>query len=248
VRGGLNIQNTGFGPTAAIEVSNVFGQHGGKLNGKALSAVNTILSGQTTSIAGWVGNETFLVQAAGVAYTNAANATSPSFVPLVRGVYIADLGAAELLIGGGWTSGQQTAVGVAKGVNATFMDVQVQGEMGDMSYGVYADWVNTKAKSVNGAAGTNQFAAGANSKREGYSARIEIEPVHQLMIGLGAAQDKTTTAANVVTKVNSTQFALTYEVYQNMEINTFYKVDTTSKSATASTKVKTLFAEVEALF
>lgn len=257
VKGGLNAQNSGFGPTAAIEVSNVFGQHGGKLNGKALSSVNTLLTGigggNTTSVAAWVGNESFLVQAAGVAFTNAAAVKNASFVPMLRALYIADLGAAEVLIGGGILSGTQRSGNAAgkqvnnQGADAKFVDLQVQGEMGDMSYGVYADWTATKAKAITGGVSNNLFAGGVNSKKDGYSFRVEVSPMHKLMIGLGAAKIKTTPIAGVATKVTSTQVAVTYEIYQNMEINTWYKSDKTTSGA-PSVKTKTVFAEVEALF
>lgn len=255
VKAGLNIQNSGFGPTAALEVSNVFGQHSGKLNGKALSSVNSILTGvgplpNTTSIAAWVGNESFLVQAAGVAFTDASAVSNASFVPMLRALYIADMGAAEVMIGGGIFNGQQRAAGAlaaGQGVDAKFIDLQVQGEAGDMSYGFYADWTTSKAKGTNAAVASNLFAGGTNSKLNGYSARVEVSPIHKLMFGLGASQTKNTTAA-VVTKVSSTQFAATYEIYQNMEINAWYKSDKTTTTGAASSKVKTVFAEVEALF
>ncbi|MDX8409972.1 MAG: hypothetical protein R8J84_08060 [Mariprofundales bacterium] len=258
-RGGLNIQNTGFGPTAAIEISNVFGQHGGKLNGKALSAVNTIIGGgsltggNTTSVAGWIGNEMGLIQVGGVAFADATLVNNNSFVPLVRGVFTTELGGADVLIGAGWMAGTQTAgtIAAAQGVNALFLDVQAQGELGDMSYGIYGDVVNTKARGANAAnLGSNVFAGGANAKVDGYSIRLEIEPLHQLMLGVGAGQVRTTnTGATTATKVNSTQIALTYEIYQNMEFNTFYKVDRTNATGVVgNAEVKTMFAEVEALF
>jgi len=250
IKGGLNIQNTGFGPTAAIEISNVFGQHGGNLNGKQVSSVEQILNkgnvvsgGQSTSVAAWAGNESFLLQVGGVALADATTVTSPSFVPLVRAAYIASLGDAELMIGGGLISGTQTATAGAWGANAMFLDLQAQGEMGDMSYGVYADFTTTKAKTANGVA-TNIFSAG-NGKADGNSIRLEVKPTHALMLGVGVGSVKTTPAAGLSTKRTQTQVAVSYEIYQNMEINTFYLND---DDKTAGTKTKTLFAEVEALF
>jgi len=243
-KGGLNIQNTGFGPTAAIEVSNVFGQHAGKLNGAALSSIQNILVnyGNTTSVAAWAGNESFLVQATGVAFADAAGVTNASFVPMIRGTYIADLGAAELMIGGGILSGTQRAAGVlasGQGADAKFIDAQVQGEMGDMSYGIYADWTTTKAKR-----GSNLFVAGTNSKIGGYSFRAEVSPIHKVMLGAGIGQVKTTTAG-VATKRQLTQVSATYEIYQNMEFNMHYLID---NDKTLGTKTKTTYAEVLALF
>ncbi len=261
-KGGVNIQNTGFGPTAAIEISNVYGQHGGKLNGKALSAVNSIVGGafsagggQTTSVAGWIGNESFLVQAAGVAMVDATTVSNASFVPMLTGHYIMDMGAAELMIGGGILAGEQRAAGAlasGSGVDAKWIDFQVQGEMGDMSYGVYGDWATSKAKSTNALVASNFLAGGGNQDLDGYSLRLELEPVHQLMVGFGVGQVKlTNNGLPGESKVTSTQIAVTYEVYQNMEINTFFKSDRTTATGlfvAPSTTTKTLFAEVEALF
>lgn len=261
MKAGYGIYNAGFGPTGAIEISNVFGQHGGKLNGKALSAVENIMNvgitnvlpagtGNTTSVAGWVGSESFLVQLAGVAMESAPAVVSPSFVPTARGVYIADLGDAELMIGGGIMSGTQTAVGAAVGVSAQFIDLQVQGEMGDMSYGVYADFVNTKTKGVNGVA-TNIFStvAGNNAKVDGSSIRLEIKPTHTLMLGVGMGNTKETPAAGTI-KNSMSQFALTYEIAQNYEFNAYYmtsKVTDTTVAVPTAVTTKTIFAEVEAL-
>lgn len=263
VKAGLNIQNTSFGPTSTLEVSNVFGQHGGKLNGKALSSVENIIKGiggNTTSVAAWTGNESFLVQLGGVAFTDAAAVTNASFVPMLRALYIADMGAAEVMIGGGLFNGQQRAAGVlaaGQGVDAKFIDLQVQGEAGDMSYGIYADWTTSKAKGTNAIGASNLFSTnaagvtGQNAKLTGYSARVEVSPIHKVMFGLGAAQLKdTNNLTAVVTKTTSVQLAATYEIYQNMELNAWYKSDkqTVSGIAPTSTKVKTVFAEVEALF
>jgi len=256
VKAGLNIQNSGFGPTAALEVSNVFGQHGGKLNGKALSSVNNILTGvgggNTTSVAAWVGNESFLVQAGGVAFADAAAVSNASFVPMLRALYIADMGAAEVLIGGGLFNGQQRAAGAlaaGQGVDAKFIDLQVQGEAGDMSYGFYADWTTSKAKGTNAPVASNLFAGGLNAKRSGYSARVEVSPIHKLMFGLGVSQDKITDSVlPIQAKLTALQFAATYEIYQNMEINAWYKSDKITATGLPSSKVKTVFAEVEALF
>jgi len=256
---GLNIANTGFGVTAALETTNVYGQHGGKLNGKAVSAVETIITGgvkanavlkgiganggNTTSVALWTGNETFTVQGALVALADAAGAASPNLIPMIRGTYVADLGGTELLMGVGLLAGTQSVATAATGADAKWVDLQIQGEMGDASYGVYADWVNTKAKAVGGAAvGSNAFANNANSKRDGFSVRGEVKPLHNVMFGLGYLSDKTTTGG-VASKSTTTQVAATYEVFQNMELNAWYS----NKNVTGGTSTKTYFAEVEAL-
>jgi len=238
-KAGLNVANVAFGPTGAIEISNVFGQQSGKLNGGAVSSINKVL-GETraTSIAAWAGNETFLVQATAVAIADARKVTSPSFVPLIRGTYIADVGNAELLLGAGYMNGTQTAVGVNDGVDVKFLDAQLQGEMNDMTYGVYADYVSSSSKN-----GSNKFTGGNNDQR-GYSIRAEVEPIANILIGAGYGQLKTSgiTTANNDT-IKTSQVAVTYKFYQNMNINTYYQVAKSNAS-----KDKTLAVDFTALF
>ncbi|MDQ6975223.1 MAG: hypothetical protein Q9M22_01510, partial [Mariprofundaceae bacterium] len=251
IKAGLNIANTGFGPTAALETTAVYGQHSGKLGGGNVSAVNTIIGGlgQTTSVALWTGNETFTLQGAMVAYADARATTDPSFIPLIRGTYVADLGGAELLIGATLSSGTQSAkIGGAPidlGVDLKWVDVQIQGEMGDASYGIYADFVTTKARSA-GAAGvsSNIFAPGfANAKRDGFGIRAEFKPLHHILFGVGYMSDKTTALAGAAAKTTTTHLAATYELYQNMEINLVYDNMNTPNGG----KTTTTLLEMEAL-
>ncbi|RME84271.1 MAG: hypothetical protein D6771_04725, partial [Zetaproteobacteria bacterium] len=79
VKVGLNIANTGFGWTAPIEVSSVFGQHGGMLNGKNISATEQIMgqdptgaAGNTLGVALWAANDMFTGQVGLYAPTNAS--------------------------------------------------------------------------------------------------------------------------------------------------------------------------------
>jgi len=245
-KAGVNVQNTGFGQTAALEVSNVFGQHGGKLNGKALSAVENVINiGNTTSVVAWAANDMFVGQVGGVAQASAAGLTSPRLMPLVRASGIFDLGGYEAIAGFGWMNGIQTANNaVVGGVDAWFIDAQLQGDIGDASFGLYADYVSTKSKSAAGGAKSNIFSlAGGDAKRTGYSIRAEVKPLHALMVGVGYGSDKDTPLGGVATKTTNWQVAATYEIYQNMEINAYYL---NNKVGTVTTK--TTFGEVEALF
>jgi len=128
-----------------------------------------------------------------------------------------------------------------------------------MSYGIYADWITTKAKrGSNLFALTNLTVVGAqpaatatNSKIGGYSLRAEISPIHKVMLGAGIGQVKTTTnGAAPNTKHTYTQVAATYEIYQNMEFNVHYLVDRFRDTTipTNSNTNKEIFAEVLALF
>jgi len=261
IKAGLNVQNTGFGPTAALEVSNVFGQHGGKLNGKAVSSVETIikngnfLGGQTTSVVAWAANDMFVGQVGGVAMAGAAGLVNPRLMPMVRASGIFDLGGAEVMAGAGWINGIQTAGGaVVGGVDAIFIDAQAQGDIGDASFGVYGDYTITRSKADAGNAKTNLFVANAagtatiDAKRDGFGIRAEVKPTHTLMFGLGYEADKTKVAGAATTNKNTTwQVAATYEIYQNMEINAWYANNKVTAGATTTT-TKTSFVEVEALF
>jgi len=246
-KGGVNVQNTGFGPTAALEISNVFGQHGGKLNGKAISAVENVINGagtNSTSVVAWAANDMFVGQVGGVALASAPGLNSPRLLPMARVNGIFDLGGSEAIVGAGWINGVQTANGaVLAGADALFVDAQVQGDIGDASFGIYADYVTTKSKAANGGTALNIFAGSTNAKRDGFSIRGEVKPTHSLMFGLGYGTDKTKPVGAVSTKNTNWQVAATYEIYQNMEINLFYL---NNKNGTTTTK--TTFGEVEALF
>jgi len=244
-KGGVNVQNTGFGPTAALEISNVFGQHGGKLNGKAISSVENVINiGNTTSVVAWAANDMFVGQVGGVALADARGLNNPRLLPMARVNGIFDLGGSEAIVGAGWINGVQTANGaVLAGADALFVDAQLQGDIGDASFGIYADYVTTKSKAANGGTALNIFAGSTNAKRDGFSIRGEVKPTHSLMFGLGYGTDKTKPVGAVSTKNTNWQVAATYEIYQNMEINLFYL---NNKNGTTTTK--TTFGEVEALF
>jgi len=60
---GLSAHNSGFGASGIMEVSNVFGQHGGKLGGKSLSAMQSMgFSQAILGVGTWVGNDLGIVQ------------------------------------------------------------------------------------------------------------------------------------------------------------------------------------------
>ncbi|MDQ6950525.1 MAG: hypothetical protein Q9M26_02545, partial [Mariprofundales bacterium] len=114
-KGGLNYSDTSFGFTAPLEVSSVFGQHAGLLNGGFVSAVqnvivNSTLDGQggfanagnptmSTSVAAWVGNDMGYVQVGGSALTAGPGVINNSLVPYVRAVFTPDLGDMDAMIG-----------------------------------------------------------------------------------------------------------------------------------------------------
>jgi len=173
---GVGAHKTGFGGSGVLEVSNVFGQHGGKLNGKAISAIQSAGFAQdTVGIGGWVGNDMGYIQfsliAPAAASAGDAINVGLNFGKLVRVVATLDIGGFDTLIGFGSVTGtagkangtntpaNATATGAAARIpmNLQFIDVQLQGDLGDMSVGIYGDWAHAKGKTGNGANGTANF-------------------------------------------------------------------------------------------
>jgi len=274
---GISAADTGFGATAAMEVSNVFGQHGGKLGGKNISAIDAAGFGQDTSaIAAWIGNDLGYVQFALVAPKSATVGTvnvGTSFAKLVRIVATLDVGGWDTLVGFGTVTGSaakgdnSTGGGVVTNTNVRvpmdmqFVDAQIQGEVGDMSVGVYGDWAHAKGKSST--VGTANFYGGqinttTNDKGDynAYSIRGEIKPLDRVLFGIGYGYQKSS-PGGVATDITVKTFhlAATYEIYQNFEFNVVFdnakQNDQTGASlnntALGSETTRTTVIEVEAL-
>ncbi len=287
-KGGLNAMATGFGPTAALELMSVYGQHGGKLWGSDVSAVQNVIPQSNTSVALWGSNGLITAQVAGVvagagvnnnvlvgpgttslAGASAANGNGAitgnnSFVPMIAVTLDTELGGFNAMLEVATMNGTQTIGGTAGGgaavgknsVKASWLAAQIQGELGDMSLGVYADFATTKS-----GANANYATAGFD-KKDGYSIRAEIEPIHQLMFGVGVGSQKTSaTSGSLSQKVTVTHYAATYEIYQNMEVTLSQTNTTTGKTTgvagatassltagTAGSSNKATRIELEAVF
>jgi len=266
---GVSAHNSSFGGSAIMEVSNVFGQHSGKLNGGGLSAINAAgFNANTLGAGAWIGNDMGNIQFSLIA-PSGAQATDVGFKlgKLVRGVFTTELGGFDTLIGAGFVfgeAGRNTATGVGPvPMNLQFVDVQFQGEVGDMSLGIYGDYANAKGKTATG--GALNFVAGALSgvnfyggapaggKFDAWSLRAELKPLHNVGVGVGFASQKLTNgvAGAPAQKITTAQVAAFYEVYQNFEINLIYNSAKTSNAgfvlgAPAST-VSSTRIEFEAL-
>ena len=235
VKLGLNVANTGFGWTAPIEVSSVFGQHGGLLNGKNISATNQIMGntpgGNDLGIALWAGNDMFTAQVGLYAPTNASTGAVAAANPAIdntpatglRVFVTPQVGDLDVGVGFGFVGGKvyNANIGGAakKDYNMWFIDAQVQGEAGDMQWGVYADYAVAPSKSTG-----NLLAGGvANTKLSGFSIRAGVKPVHNIvaMLGYGALKTQPN-AGNSVTK-KRTLFGVEYELYQNAVIALIYE-------------------------
>jgi len=272
-KAGLNINASGFGPTAALELTSVYGQHSGKLFGGDVSAINNIIPQANTSVALWASNGMFTLQVAGVVAgvkvtnnrDNAAQVTNNSFVPMVALTVDTEVGGFAAVIELGTMNGTQTATGLntttlvtaaSTAVKATWLAAQIQGELGDMSLGIYADYATTKSgdstrTNVGNLAtnGRQNYAFALNGmtyggindgKIDGYSIRAEIEPMHQLMFGVGFGTMKATSnasgaAGSGVHKSTYVHYAATYEIYQNMEVTLSQTNTSISASGTAGT-------------
>ena len=266
---GVGAHNTGFGGSGVLEVSNVFGQHGGKLNGKAISGVqNAGFAAQTTGIGAWIGSDLGYIQfslvAPGGATADNVN-VGLNLGKLVRVVATLDVGGFDTLIGFGTVSGTagkqniNTALGALGAaripMNMQFIDFQMQGDLGDMSLGIYGDWAHAKGKTSSTLAGnfygSSLGANTAGSKYDAYSVRAELKPIDNFMVGIGFGYQKLSPAvANTDITNKVFQLAATYEIYQNMEANFFYNTAKTTNNAllvAPSSTTRTTFFEIEAL-
>jgi len=216
----LSYYNTGFGEDAGLQLMSVWGQHGGMLGGKALS-INNAMGTRAVNTAGVsvsVANEMGAITIGGV--MPAANAaTSWSMAPMVRVQSFFEVGGMELGLGAIVVNGQNTLGTVKADAKRFGIDAQLQGELGDMQFGVYADFAKAKASS---ATVQNVYNTSKIASRDGYSIRATIKPFHKIVAMIGVGQDKTG-----VTKTSKLALGLEYELYQNALINLTYSADKT---------------------
>ncbi|KON47271.1 hypothetical protein [Mariprofundus ferrooxydans] len=270
---GVSAHNSTFGGSAIMEYSNVFGQHSGKNAGGNLSAIQAAGFANPTLGAGvWAGNEMGNLQFALVA-PSSAQGTNVGFklAKLIRGVLTTELGGFDTLVGFGYVTGDAgrpttvvapTVPGVGPvPMSLQFVDLQFQGDVGDMSLGIYADYANAKGKTSTdpavvggnfyGAAGLNT----AGAKFDAWSIRADLKPLHNLGVGIGYAYQKQTpgaaaAAGSVAQKITTAQIAAFYEIYQNFEINLIYNSAKTVNGglvAGANTTTNTTTIEFEGL-
>jgi len=257
---GVGAHNSGFGASAIMEVSSVFGQHSGALAGNGLSAMQAMGFAQSTlGVGAWVANDLGIAQFSLVA-PNAAQGTNvgTKFGKLVRVLATLDVGGFDTLIGFTNISGSAgkivgTTTPAGAGIipmNWQSIDVQMQGEVGDMQVGIYGDWAQAKGKTssdghgnfygaIPGVGTVNNLAA---TKTTGFSLRGNIKPMEGIIVGLGFSSIKQQLAATNPT-IKTFQVAATYEVYQNLELNLIYntaKDEVNNGIGTGATKTTTL--------
>lgn len=255
-KAGLNVAATVFGPTGALELTSVYGQHSAKLGGGDVSAIDAVISGPSsalgatldkagkngsggdTSVALWGSNGLLTVQVAGVVVganvaNNAINGTgrnNNSFVPMVAATLDTEVGGFNLVAELGTMNGTESvgSANFVSTVKASWLAAQVQGELGDMSLGVYGDFATTKS----GAHGNYATASAANAptfdKKDGYSIRAELEPISHFLVGVGFGSTKVSAVSgNLTQKTSTVHYGVTYEIYQNMEL-TLAETDVTT--------------------
>jgi len=231
VKGGVNFFNAGFGEDSGLQLLSVWGQHGGMLSGKSLSINNRMgAAGNTVGVAAWVANETFSLQVGGVD-GSATVGTNWKLAPMVRATGIFEVGGLELGVGGIIVSGSNGAA-VKTDAKRWGLDAQLQGEVGDMQVGFYADYASAAKSGAN----INQYNASLINARTGYSARLTVKPLHRVVALIGYGEDKTGTSST-----KSTLIGAEYEVYQNFVIALTHQINKVSTAGVvATTKVTTL--------
>jgi len=250
-----------------------------------VSAVNNSgWTNSISSIGAWVGNDMGYIQfalvapggAAGWAGANPAGAptavitaTGPNGAAaanpnvglkmgkMIKVAATLDVGGFDTIIGFGSVTGK-----IAKGgaLTSPSMDMQwvfgqMQGDLGDMSLGIYGDWAHAKGKANGNLLGAqdSNFQLGAtnvfnsyNTLRSGdkfdaFSIRASLEPISQVTFALGYGYRKTTGLNNNV-KHQVFKFGAGYSIYQNMILSLSYANDKTTVgafTAGASTNNKT---------
>jgi len=264
---GIDFFKAGFGITSGMEIGSTYGQHGGMLNGKGLTAFETLSAnnggeaGVTFFYANDLVNASFGLITDDRAFAGVSNGWK--LAPMARVFVHQEVGGFELGFGGVIVSGRTgdtvtNAALIGLGTNPTVagndlemkkwdIDFQAQGELGDMQVGVYADYGKASA---NGAGKTNIFSK-FGGESSGYSLRASLKPLHTVIIGGGFGIMKNSGAAGTaVEKVSQFQVAAEYEIYQNFIVALIYnntKTTNVGNAAGVTSKVKTTTIDIEAL-
>jgi len=269
--------DTSFGADAVMNVSSVYGQHSGAVGdiGGVVGAINNSgFTNSISSIGAWVGNDMGYIQFALVAPGGGAGWVNPftatqgvtnvglKLAKLVRVALTMDIAGFDAVIGGGSMAGrigkagsnangpQGTIAGVAapNTMDMQFLDGQLQGDLGDMSVGIYADWAHAKGTAAGNIMGAQDVGGLLNSgdKFDAFSLRATIEPVSGWTVGAGYGYRKTDLAPITPGVVNPASVkhqvftaALAYQLYQNSIISLNYNNDKQTLGNGTATNVKT---------
>jgi len=284
---GIGYADSGFGADAVLNVNNVYGQHAGAISGLGadISAVqNSGFTNSMSAIGAWIGNDMGFVQFAliapggGAGWTDFAGGADTGgsvtdgnvnvklkLAKLVKVAATLDVGGFDTILGFATVAGHVGSPSAAE-MNEQFFYGQMQGELGDMSLGIYGDWAHAKGKTggnllgaqdvtggaaaalgttPGGAAGSGTFAfLNQNQKFDAFSIRATLEPISRLTLGAGYGYRKTTDSVTATNGTKHQVYALgaAYSIYQNMILSLKYTSDkqTTPGSAGMNTKTTVL--------
>ena len=219
----------------------------------------TIAGVQTQGVTAWAGNDLWFIGLTGwapdVSGVNAnlvgAQNVGGNLIPGVYGAITPNLAGWDTMLGFGVTNGTAGATsgsGTAQngitvpvgsklaGADLWWIDAQAQGQLGNTTIGLYADYAHTKAKAnvaynVFGANPISQVIAGtgtaatAGDKTDGWSLRATIKPIPQWVFeaGYGETKEKPVTATALNTKSKIWQVGGQYELYQNVNLKLMYE-------------------------
>lgn len=274
---GLSWADTSFGADSTLAVNSVYGQHSGNVGdlGGSVGAVNN--SGFTNSIVGigtWIGNDMGFIQAALVApggaagWTNTVTTTAVinaaggatnvglKFAKLVKVAATLDVGGFDTIVGAGTVAGKvgkTTGTTTSQDMDMQWVYGQMQGDLGDMSLGVYADWAHAKGTANGNILGANDAVTNAGTtalfknynalltgeKFDAYSIRATLEPVNRFTVGLGYGKRDTKGTAAQTVKHTVTAVTASYQFYQNMVMSLNYTSDKQSGGGLAATAIGT---------
>jgi hypothetical protein len=260
-KAGVSIFNTGFGETAGMEVGSTFGQHGGMMDGKALSASNSLSNlakgagGGIGGVALFAANDLFTASISGVTATSALGGVENGWklAPSARVFVNTEVNGFELGFGGGLTSGTTgnagtiAALALPLGTTAIKMkkwmiDAQAQGEIGDMGFAAYADYASASAPGVGEINLFNPAGTLASGNLHGYSFRALLKPTHTVIVSAGVGELK-----DNLTKTRQWQISGEYELYQNFVIALIYNNSKMTPALGLASTTKTLTLDIEAL-
>ena len=269
-KAGVSYYNTGFSEDAGMALSNVWGQHGNLLGGRALMANQSLWGDFRANAAPIAGNngaglsahfitDMFTVQAGLIAPSDATSFGGGAFgttwkaANMVRANGFFDVAGMSAMIGGifvGGTVGDATntvAAGLPAGVGLEMsrwgIDAQLEGEVGHTSFGLYADYANAKATS---ATKLNAYNTGVNA-RKGFGIRGTVKPLHNLILGAGFGSMKGGDAVvGANRKDDIWSVGAEYELYQNFVFALTY-TDAKATAGGVSAKTKTTLLDIEAL-
>jgi hypothetical protein len=271
VKAGISYFNTGFSEDAGMALSNVWGQHGNLLGGRAMMANQSLWGDFRANAAGIAGNngagltahvitDMFTVQGGllapsdGVTFGGGAFGGTFTAAKMLRANGFFDVGGMTAMVGGIWVGGNvgdrtnMIAAGVAGAPQLEMarygVEASLEGEMGHTSFGLYADYASAKKSS---AAKLNAYNTSTLNARKGYGIRGTVKPLHNVILGLGYGSMKDGDAVlNDNRKDTIMSVGVEYEIYQNFVVAVTY-TDVKNTVAGASTKTKTTLIDIEAL-